>query len=77
MRLNIEKANLTFVLGGVSSENQKRQINNQVLTDLSKNALSMMEGVSKTDTVFTSASHSEHVRPMLMVCNICICIIYV
>ena len=37
------------------------------MTDLSKNALVMMEGVSKKDTVFTSASHSEHVRPMLMV----------
>ena len=53
--------NLTFPLKVLSQLTP-----NPSLPHTGKNALNMMEGVSKKDTTFMSASHSEHVRPMLM-----------
>ncbi|KAL5248280.1 hypothetical protein ACHWQZ_G017457 [Mnemiopsis leidyi] len=67
IKMRYDKGELTRVNAARgANESQKRQLYKEAMTDLSKNALVMMEGVSKKDTVFTSASHSEHVRPMLM-----------
>ena len=57
--------NLRYVTGG--ADPAKKTAYSETMINLGRNALSMMEGACKKETIFTSASHASHVRPMLMV----------